>query len=412
MVELVSIGDELLIGQVINTNASWMAEEINQVGWNVRQMTSISDNGDEIIRALAEAESRASVVLLTGGLGPTRDDITKEVLCRYFETRLIENTRVLEGVRTFFEKKGLPLTDLNRKQAMVPESALVIDNPLGTAPGLAFERNGKLFVAMPGVPYEMKYIMESWVLPRLIALAEGKVYLHKTILTQGIGESFLSEKIRDWENSLLPDIKLAYLPSPGIVRLRMSILANTKTEAEKRLKDKADELRLLIPHYIWGEGRQTLEEVVGKLLFERAKTLATGESCTGGMIAHRVTSVPGCSAWFKGSIVAYSNAVKIQQLGVPESLLNQYGAVSKEVVEAMAMGVLDQLQTDYAISVSGVAGPDGGSEEKPVGTVWIAVADNERVVSKKFLFGDQRMRNIQRATNAAFGLLHKVLVNS
>lgn len=412
MVELISVGDELLIGQVINTNASWMAEEINQVGWNVRQITSISDNGDEIIRALAEAESRASVVLLTGGLGPTRDDITKEVLCRYFETRLIENTRVLEGVRTFFEKKGLPLTDLNRKQAMVPESALVIDNPLGTAPGLAFERNGKLFVAMPGVPYEMKHIMETWVLPRLIALAEGKVYLHKTILTQGIGESFLSEKIRDWENSLLPDIKLAYLPSPGIVRLRMSILANTKTEAEKRLKDKADELRLLIPHYIWGEGRQTLEEVVGKLLFERGKTLATGESCTGGMIAHRVTSVPGCSAWFKGSIVAYSNAVKIQQLGVPESLLNQYGAVSKEVVEAMAMGVLDQLQTDYAISVSGVAGPDGGSEEKPVGTVWIAVADMERVVSKKFLFGDQRMRNIQRATNAAFGLLHKVLVNS
>lgn len=407
MVEIISIGDELLIGQVVNTNASWMAEELNGAGWDVRQITCVSDKASEIRRALEEAGQRAEVILMTGGLGPTKDDITKEVLCDYFETRLVMHEPVLRNIETFFRRKGLPLTELNREQALVPESAIVVENPLGTAPGLVFKEKEKLFVAMPGVPYEMKHVMESYVLPELMKLPGKQVIVHKTVLTQGIGESFLARKIEDWENSLAPDIKLAYLPSPGIVRLRLSMRGTDRVQMEERLAEKITQLQQLIPAYIWGEGKETLEENVGKLLKENRKTLATAESCTGGLIAHRITSVPGSSAWFTGSIIAYSNRIKTDLLGVPAEVIENHGAVSREVVESMARGARKYLQTDYAIAVSGVAGPDGGTDEKPVGTVWIATAGPHRVVSRKFLFGDERMRNIQRSSTAALAMLRE-----
>ncbi|MFW5708160.1 MAG: competence/damage-inducible protein A [Bacteroidota bacterium] len=410
MVEIISIGDELLIGQVINTNAAWMAEMLNTAGQDVRQITCVSDKAGEIRRALEQAALRTDVILMTGGLGPTRDDITKDVLCEWFDTHLIMNEEVLAGIRSFFEKKGLPLTELNRNQALVPAAATIIQNPLGTAPGLAFEKENKLYVAMPGVPYEMKHIMETWVLPHLKAKNGDRHIVHKTLLTQGIGESFLSEIIKDWENDLGDDIKLAYLPSPGIVRLRLSMRGTNRELMEKTLDGKFAELKKIIPQYIWGEGKEILEEVVGRLLEERGRTVCTAESCTGGFVAHRITSIAGSSAWFTGSVVAYDNRIKTGVLGVEQHLLDEYGAVSGPVVEQMAYGVQQMFDTDYAIATSGIAGPGGGTQEKPVGTVWISVASRKRVVSRHFLFGDDRQRNIHRSSTAALAMLREIIL--
>lgn len=408
--EIISIGDELLIGQVINTNASWMAVQLNDAGAEVRQISCVSDAADEIQRALREAEQRADLILMTGGLGPTHDDITKDVLCRYFDTHLVMNDRVLENITSFFQRKGLPLTQLNKDQALVPEAAIVIDNPVGTAPGLAFRKNEKLYVAMPGVPYEMKHIIQTFVLPYLQKNGKGEKILHKTILTQGIGESFLAVKIADWVTALPSTIKLAYLPSPGIVRLRLSIRGNQPEEMMKLLSEEAERLKTLIPDFFWGMDDEKLEAQVGKMLREKVASLSTAESCTGGYIAHKITSVPGSSTYFKGSVIAYDNRVKEEQLGVSKQLLQDFGAVSSEVVEKMAEGVKNLLKTDYAIAVSGIAGPDGGTPEKPVGTVWVAVAGPDGTVSKKFLFGDERERNIVRAGTAALGMLRNQLL--
>ncbi|TVQ86846.1 MAG: competence/damage-inducible protein A [Bacteroidetes bacterium] len=408
--EIITIGDELLIGQVINTNASWMAKSLNENGAVVRQITSVSDSADEIVRALREAEERADVLLITGGLGPTHDDITKDILCKYFQTELVEDEKVLENIHRFFQRKGLPLTELNRKQALVPKGSTVIENPLGTAPGLAFHKNGKLFVAMPGVPYEMKHIMENFVIPWLQDNYPGNIILHKTVMTQGIGESFLAAIIADWVDELPSEIKLAYLPSPGIVRLRLSIKGNDRNAMTSLLSGEIQKLRQLIPEYFWGFDDEKLEAVVGEILKKLGRSVCTAESCTGGYIAHRITGVPGSSNYFKGSVVAYDNKVKEKLLKVPSYMLERFGAVSREVVEKMAEEACNLMQTDYAVSVSGIAGPDGGTEEKPVGTVWIAVAGPEAVVSKKFLFGDERERNIVRAGTAALGLLRSVLI--
>ncbi len=412
MVEIISIGDELLIGQVVNTNASWMAEQLNMAGYDVLQITCVSDTGNEIDRALKEAADRAEVILMTGGLGPTKDDITKDVLCRFFNTELVINHNVLENIRSFFQRKGLPLTRLNHDQALVPASAKILENPIGTAPGLLFEQQGKVFAAMPGVPYEMKHIMESHILPLLSLRAGSRSVVHRTILTQGIGESFLAAIIKEWEESLAPAIKLAYLPSPGIVRLRLSIRSDDRKLADELLERKISELKMLVPQYIWGEGRETLEEVIGRLLKASGASVATAESCTGGYIAHRITSVPGSSGWFKGSVVAYDNKVKTEVLSVNQQLIIDHGAVSAEAVEAMARGAQLLLGTDYVIATSGIAGPDGGTPEKPVGLVWVAISGPDNfIISKKFMFGDQRDRNILRATNAALALLREVLVN-
>ncbi|MBW6480125.1 MAG: competence/damage-inducible protein A [Bacteroidales bacterium] len=408
--EIITIGDELLIGQVINTNASWMAKALNEAGVDVRQITSVSDTAGEIIRAFKEAEERADLILITGGLGPTHDDITKDVLCEYFHTELVEDEKVLENIKGFFQRKGLELTELNRKQALVPKGCTVIDNPIGTAPGLAFHKNGKLFVAMPGVPYEMKHIMQSFVLPWLKDNYTGNVIIHKTIMTQGIGESFLAAKIEDWVKDLPETIKLAYLPSPGIVRLRLSLKGNNRDSMIRLLDIQVEKLMRLIPEYFWGFDDEKLEAVVGAMLKKQDKTLCTAESCTGGYIAHRITGVPGSSQWFKGSVVAYDNKVKKELLKVSEEVLEKQGAVSQEVVEKMALEACKLLHTDYAISVSGIAGPDGGTPGKPVGTVWIAIAGPGILVSKKFLFGDERDRNIVRAGTAALGFLRSVLL--
>lgn len=410
--EIISIGDELLIGQVVNTNASWMAQKLNDAGVDVRQITSVSDAEDEIIRALQEAEDRCEVILITGGLGPTHDDITKDVLCRYFDTRLVMNEQVLENIRSFFARKGLSLTELNRDQALVPESCTVVSNPMGTAPGLAFQKDDKLFVAMPGVPYEMKHIMESYVLPLLEQKNAGSFILHKTILTQGIGESFLAAKIQQWVNALPGNIKLAYLPSPGVVRLRMSIRDQNKEEMLLSLEEQAEALKAMIPDYFWGYDDDKLEMLVGELLKSQGAWLATAESCTGGFIAHRITSVAGSSAYFRGAVVAYDNGVKQQVLGVLPEVLEKHGAVSEETVKAMATGARNLLRADYAIAVSGIAGPEGGTGEKPVGTVWVAIAGPHVILSKRFLFGDERDRNIVRASTAALGMLRTLLLQA
>ena len=408
--ELISIGDELLIGQVVNTNASWLAAQLNDIGVDVRQITCVSDKADEIFRAMEEAEKRADVILMTGGLGPTKDDITKDVLCRYFNTSLEVNTKVLKNVELFFEKKGVVINELNKQQALVPVGSIVVDNPVGTAPGIAFERNKKFFIAMPGVPYEMKSIMESYVLPKLLSLIKDNFIVHRTVLTQGIGESFLANIIAEWENNLPDFIKLAYLPSPGLVRLRLSAKGTEKQKLISALSKEVDKLIQLIPGYFWGFDNEKLEAVIGKLLQKDNKTIVTAESCTGGYIAHRITGIAGSSSYFKGSVIAYDNNVKEKILEVDNETLRQYGAVSQQVVEQMAKGAQKVLQADYAIATTGIAGPDGGTDEKPVGTVWIAIATPFGVKSKKFQFGDSRERNIIRSAMAAFGMLRYLIM--
>ncbi|MFW5757586.1 MAG: competence/damage-inducible protein A [Bacteroidota bacterium] len=408
--EIISIGDELLIGQVVNTNSTWLAETLNLAGIDVRQITAVADNSNEILRALKEAENRADVILMTGGLGPTKDDITKTVLCDFFEDSLLLNEKVLDNVRDFFQKKGVNLTKLNEDQALVPSKAVVLHNPVGTAPGLLFRKKNKVFVAMPGVPYEMKYLTEKYVIPQLQKLNKGQIIIHKTILTQGLGESFLAEKIDPWVRNLPFNIKLAYLPSPGIVRLRLTAHGDNLQTMNALLNKKVEDLKKIIPWYFWGIDKDKLEEVTGKLLNKFKATLATAESCTGGYIAHRITGIAGSSDYFNGSVVAYSNQVKMDILNVKEETLNQFGAVSKQVAEQMASGAKKMLHATYAIATTGIAGPGGGTDEKPVGTVWISIDGPNGVESKKFTFGDQRDRNIIRTGNAALGMLRNYLV--
>jgi nicotinamide-nucleotide amidase len=403
--EVISIGEELLIGQTVNTNAAWLAKRLNSIGISVRQVTAITDNQEEILRALAEASNRASLIITTGGLGPTRDDITKAALCHYFHTRLVLNESVVEDNKAFFASRGLPLTELNRLQAMVPEIAQIIRNPFGTAPGLWFEQQQKQFISLPGVPHEMKHMTDTHVLPVLEKSVPDSIIIHKTIMTQGIGESFLAELISEWEEALPEGVQLAYLPSPGIVKLRLSGRGQEEAYVKKQVEDVAAQLTQLIPQYIYGQDDQKPEEVAGKLLLNGQHTLATAESCTGGYLAHKITSIPGSSAYFKGSVVAYSNEAKKELLGIGQDLLNQHGAVSQQTVEAMAIATRKVFHAGYAIAISGIAGPGGGTEEKPVGTVWVAVASRKGMVSKKHLFGDNRERNIIRASHAALGML-------
>jgi nicotinamide-nucleotide amidase len=408
--EIITIGEELLIGQVINTNAAWLAERLNESGIMVKQVSVVSDTEPEILRILGEAFERSPLILMTGGLGPTRDDVTKLALCRFFDTELVINEKVLEDVRALFSRRNLSLTELNRQQALVPETAKIIYNPNGTAPGLWLEKEGSICVAMPGVPYEMKAMVEDHILPELKKRQKQQFILHRTILTQGIGESFLSEIIADWENDLPPFIKLAYLPSPGMVRLRMSASGTNEGELKKALTGEEEKLAKLIPQYIWGFDRDTLEEVIGRLLTERGLTLSTAESCTGGFLAHKITSVAGSSAYFRGSIVVYSNDLKTRFLWINEKLISKHGAVSQEVVEAMALNGCEVMSSDFCLATSGIAGPGGGTPEKPVGTVWIAVAFRDKVTSKLLHLGDQRDRNIARASLAALALLREKIL--
>lgn len=404
-VEIISIGDELLMGQVVNTNASWMAGELNKIGIEVIKITTVGDAATFIKDAIAKAEENADIILLTGGLGPTKDDITKHVLADYFNSRMVFHEPTFEQIKSIFALRKFNLTEINKKQAEIPDNCIALFNQHGTAPGMWFEKGNKVIVSMPGVPFEMKSLLINEVMPRLQAKFKPGSIFHKTIMTTGIGESMLAERISDWESKLPDHIKLAYLPQPGIVRLRLSATGTKKKELEDGIRNQCQELDTIIPEIIFGHDDITLEEVVGKLLLSAGRTLSTAESCTGGYIAHLITSIAGSSGYFKGSIVSYSNDIKIDQLGVDPIVIDEKGAVSREVIKQMAQGGRSILNTDYCLATSGIAGPDGGTGEKPVGTVWIAIATPTGVKSKLFHFGEHRGRNIRRSALAALEML-------
>ncbi len=413
--EIINIGDELLIGQVVNTNAAWMAEQLNLSGFKVERVTIIGDERGQIIEALRAAEKRVPVVLISGGIGPTKDDITKTTLCEYFNTHLVFNPDAYRDIETIFARRGYSVTELNRQQAMLPEGCLTLPNPNGTARGMWFEkREGvqgtTVFVSMPGVPFEMKAMMTDHVIPALKNTFQTPFICHKTILTQGIGESFLAARIEKWENDLPTHLKLAYLPQPGIVRLRITGMGTDEAQIRKEIEEQSAKLESLITEHVFGYDTDTLEDIVGRLLNGKGATLATAESCTGGYIAHLITSVPGSSAYFKGSVIAYANDIKSELAGVLPETLQKHGAVSQATVEEMATGIQRRFETDYVIATSGIAGPDGGSTEKPVGTTWIAIASPGEVVSSLFTFGDNRERNIRRTALQALNMLRKKIL--
>ncbi len=409
LAEVITIGDELLIGQIVDTNSAWIGKQLNMIGIKIHQITSVSDNRAHIITALREASCRAQVVLITGGLGPTKDDLTKDCLCEYFNVSLKFNEEAYQDVERLFKIRGREVTALNRRQAELPSNCTLLSNKVGTAPGMWFEEGGIVYVSMPGVPYEMKYLMEQEVLPRLKSKYQLPFILHKTILTQGIGESFLSELIADFEDALPPHIKLAYLPAAGMVRLRLSA-SGEELKVKQEMEKLVMELSERVKEYMFGYDEDTIEGVLGKLLVERGLTLATAESCTGGNVAHLITSVPGSSAWYLGSTVTYSYQSKTDLLGISADLINQKGAVSEEVVLEMVENVRKKFGSDCAVSTSGIAGPDGGTADKPVGTVWIGISIPGKSFAKKVLLGDNRLRTIQVASETALNMLRKALL--
>lgn len=404
-VEIITIGDEILIGQIVDTNSAWMAVELNKAGFDVVQITSVHDLEPQITEALNSALTRAEVVLITGGIGPTKDDITKQTLCKFFEANLIFSNQVYEDIANLLRNRSRAMNELTKSQAMVPDKAQIIRNSLGTAPITWFEQNGKVVVSMPGVPYEMKQVMTEAIIPRLFQYFQPESIIHQTILVSGYPESALALKIADWENALPEDIHLAYLPNFNIVKLRLSAKSFDYAFTQVLINEQVAALKSILGDAIIAEEDILLEALVGQYLAKHGKTLATAESCTGGYIAHRITSVAGSSMYFKGSVVAYHDEVKQQVLNVDRSNLVSYGAVSQEVVEQMAAGALKLMQADFSIATSGIAGPDGGTPEKPVGTVWIALGTREKIVSKSFQFNLNRELNIERTAQTALLML-------
>jgi nicotinamide-nucleotide amidase len=410
LAEIITIGDELLIGQVVDTNSAWIAQRLNEIGIKVKQITSVSDDEQHIISALNEAKLRADVILITGGLGPTNDDITKYTLCKYFKSNLRFDEDAFLNIEKIFKARGREVTAVNRKQAEVPEKCDVLQNLNGTAPGMWFDVLNKVYVSMPGVPHEMKPMMENSVIPELKSRFSAQKIYHKTILTQGIGESFLADKIADWEKKLPSHIRLAYLPAPGMVRLRLSAEGDNEKELQSEVKKEVKKLEALAGEFIYGYDDETLEQIIGDLLRKNNATLSTAESCTGGYIAHRITAVPGSSDYYIGSVVAYANSVKENFLDVASATLEKHGAVSEQTVIEMAKNIKEKFRTDYAIAVSGIAGPDGGTAEKPIGTVWLAIASQDKVFTKKLLLGNNRMRVIMETSLNALNYLRKIIL--
>ena len=409
---IITIGDELLIGQVIDTNSAWMAQELNKAGIWVNRRLAIGDGRTDILRALEAESAHSDIILITGGLGPTADDITKPVLCEYFNTTLVINEEALENVKNIFTKiLQRPLIERNLKQAEVPASCLVIQNKRGTAPGMLFEKNGKIFIAMPGVPHEMKGMMTDNVIPYLQKRFATHFVSHRTLLTAGIGESTLADLIQDFEISLPPDIRLAYLPNYGMVRLRLTANATHADKLEDQLNNLFANLKSRVSEWMVTDQDISLQEALGKILNERKQTLASAESCTGGHAAQLITSIPGSSAYFKGSVVAYDNEVKIKLLGVDPVIISTHGAVSEETVRAMVRGAITLLKTDFAIATSGIMGPGGGTESKPVGTVWIAAGDGQETITQKFWFRFDRQRNTELTTVNVLNLLRKFILS-
>lgn len=410
VVEIITIGDELLIGQVVDTNSAWMAVELNKVGLDVRYKTTIGDNEKDILDALEKAFSRASIVLVTGGIGPTKDDITKKTLCKYFNTQLVFDEKTLKTIEEVIGRLHRTMNELTRFQAYVPENCTVIQNKMGTAPVTWFEKNGKILVSMPGVPYEMKWAMQKEIIPRLQkAFPTSGFIQHQAYWVKNYSESMLALHLEVFENELPQSIKLAYLPTSGLIRLRLTGKGANEAILNQRMKMQRDKLFALLSGNIVSEEDNALENVLDKILRDKKLTLSVAESCTGGKLASLFTVIPGCSEYFKGGVVSYSNEAKIRILDVNATDIDKYGAVSQPVVEQMVLGAQHIFQTDCAIAVSGVAGPGGGTPEKPVGTVWIAVVYKGKYRSLKFHFSQNRESNILRACNCGMTMLLEML---
>lgn len=410
MIEIITIGDEILIGQIVDTNSAWMAVELNKVGFQLSQITSVHDDAELIKNALDNALHRADAVLLTGGLGPTKDDITKQTLCDYFDTKLIFNQAVYENIRTLFRTRPNVMNELTKNQAMVPENCTVIQNRAGTAPVTWFEKDEKVIVSMPGVPLEMKKVMSEEIIPRLQKHFKTPSVMHKTVQVYGIPESQLAIKLTDWENALPDFLHLAYLPNFGIVKLRLSGVAEDALKLDFAMNQQIELLTHILGDSIFSFEDKPIEVILSDKLKEKGLTISTAESCTGGNIAHRLTLIAGSSDYFKGSVVAYHNDVKKNVLRVSADDLESNGAVSQHVVEQMASGVQKMTHTDLAVAVSGIAGPTGESGEKPIGTVWISVYFRSGVVSRKFQFGNYNRENIiERSTLAALMMVNELI---
>ncbi|MXV15261.1 competence/damage-inducible protein A [Hufsiella ginkgonis] len=409
LAEIITIGDEILIGQVVDTNSAWMASKLNDAGIRVKQITSVSDERTHILEALAAGCERADVLLITGGLGPTKDDITKKTLAEYFGVGFKSDEATLEQVRKIFARNNRPLLEVNIRQADVPENCTVLLNKNGTAPGMWFEYNGKIIISMPGVPFEMMYLVEEEVIPRLKVRFELSSIVHHTMLTAGVGESFLAEEIADIEDSLPAHIKLAYLPKLGQVRLRLSGYGESRDELTREIGVFSTRIRERVGDFVVTDEDKPLEKALLDLMESKRLTLSVAESCTGGYLSHLITQHPGCSSVFVGGTVTYSNQLKQSVLGVLPETLAEKGAVSQETVTEMAEGARKNFGSDFAVAISGVAGPDGGTPQKPVGTVWVAVAGKNETVTKLFKFGNRRAQNIERAAvNAIILLLARV----
>jgi nicotinamide-nucleotide amidase len=406
---IISIGDELLIGQTVNTNAAWLGQELGKFGISVYKATTIRDIKEDILQTVDEYINEADFIIVTGGLGPTNDDITKETLTEYFGTTLELNKQVLERVRFFFEQRGKEMLDSNIQQAMLPKDALILDNLHGTASGMWFEKSGKILVSLPGVPYEMEALIKEEVIPRIKSSFGIKGNYHQTLMLQGIGESFLAEIIENWEERIYKEgLHLAYLPSSGLIKLRLTSVKGN--EEAGKINDYFDELRKELPQYVYGMNEETIFESVGELLKSKNATLGTIESCTGGGIASSFIAKSGSSAFFQGGLITYSNALKHKLANVSSKSLKEFGAVSEEVAKEMALGGQKVLNVDYTIAVTGIAGPDGGTDEKPVGTVWIAIATPDGVFTEHYLFGEHRGRNIEKTGLYAANFLRKLIL--
>ncbi len=407
---IITIGDELLIGQVVDTNSAWMAQRLNETGILLKKRISIGDDAAEIEGAVDAAAKEGPVVLITGGLGPTADDITKPVLCRYFQSHLVMNEEALENVKNIFARFNRPLTERNIKQAEVPANCRVIQNSRGTAPGMWFEKNGVVFVSMPGVPHEMKGMMQKEVLPALEEKFRTPVIEHRTLVTAGIGESFLADMIQEWEEKLPAHLKLAYLPNYGIIRLRITGISNDREQLIHELNSQFSELQQLVQRYFVSNRDEPLELTIARLLREKGKTAGTAESCTGGYLAHLFTQHPGASKYFWGSVVSYDNTVKEHVLNVPVKVMMDKGTVSEEVATYMAKNALDVLGVDYSLAVTGIFGPDGGSEKKPAGMIWIAAATREKLKTLLLQLPYDRERNLHATATYALNLLRELIV--
>lgn len=409
LAEIITIGDEILIGQILDSNSAWIAQKLNEAGIRIKQITSVSDDRVHILEALEAASRRADIILITGGLGPTKDDITKHTLASYFNVGFKRDADTLDRVSEIFQRSGRPLLDVNIRQADVPENCLVLPNKNGTAPGMWFEMEDKLMISLPGVPFEMMYLVEEEVLPRIKSFFKLDSIVHYTILTAGLGESFLAERIAYIEDSLPSHIKLAYLPKLGQVRLRLSAYGGSEDVLRAEMETFADKIVSELGNFVVSREDKPLEKAIMDLMESRSLQLSVAESCTGGHLSHLLTQHSGSSKVFVGGGVTYSNQLKTSVLGVAESTLRDYGAVSEQTVREMAIGALKNFGSDYSIAISGIAGPDGGTEAKPVGTVWVAVAGKESVVTKMFSFGGRRIQNIERSSVNALILLFQIL---